>query len=93
MCTKPKKQASVKCTLTFYLESIIREGDAVVFEAIKHSLHDDRYILLKMKIDNKKETLISGIKKRIVAYKIKQSNNLPLVWAIPVLMLRSLIPA
>jgi len=44
MCTKPKKQASVKCTLTFYLESIIREGDAVVFEAIKHSLHDDRYM-------------------------------------------------
>lgn len=43
MCTKPKKQASVKFTLTFYLESIIREAHAVVFEAIKHSLHDDRY--------------------------------------------------
>ena len=35
MCTKPKKQASVKCTLTFYLESLIREAHAVVFEAIK----------------------------------------------------------
>lgn len=35
MCTEPKKQASVKCTLTFHPESIIREAHAVVFEAIK----------------------------------------------------------
>ena len=34
MCTEPKKQASVKCTLTFYPESLISKAHAVVLEAI-----------------------------------------------------------